>query len=151
MPALILPALLLLPFLEIAVFIEVGERIGAGPTVLLVLLSSLLGIALVRSAGLATLARAQAAIALNEPPVEALLDGLAMLLAGVLLAVPGFITSVLGLLLLLRTVRRAARRSLWSAFAARERRRRGLVIETPYSVEEPQPGPPPRLGAEPPR
>ncbi len=138
MAPLILLTLLALPFVEIAVFIRVGELIGVVPTVALTLLSTTCGIALMRHQGLATLARARETAARNQPPVEEMLDGLCILLAGALLIVPGFVTDAFGLLLFLPPVRRLVRQRLWRGLE-----RRGppggppggsTVIETDYVV-----------------
>ncbi len=136
MALLILLALAALPFLEIAVFIKVGELIGVAPTVALTLLASAAGVVLMRAQGLATLARAREATERNKAPVAELLDGLAILLAGALLIVPGFITDALGLLLFVPPLRRAVRRRIWTAFARRARRGEGVVIETDYTIVE---------------
>jgi len=148
MAPLVILALLALPFLEIAVFIKVGTWIGVAPTIALTLLGSFAGLALMRAQGLATLARARAAALANQPPLDELLDGLAILLAGALLIVPGFITDALGLLLFLPWLRRHLRRRIWGAFEGRERRGQGMVIETEYTVVErnapPGGEPPPR-------
>ncbi|HUI17558.1 MAG TPA: FxsA family protein [Alphaproteobacteria bacterium] len=129
-------ALLALPFLEIAAFIKVGELIGVAPTIELTLLASFAGVVLMRAQGLATLARAREAALADRPPLEELLDGLAILLAGALLIVPGFITDVLGLLLFVPPVRRALRRRIWRSFEVRERRSHGMVINAEYTVVE---------------
>lgn len=134
MAPLILLILLALPFVEIAVFIEVGGLIGVWPTVALALLGSCAGVIVIRVAGLAMLGRARAAVARKEPPMDELLDGLCVLLAGALLIVPGFVTDVLGLILLMPWVRQRVRRRIWGAFEARERRVHGTVIETEYTV-----------------
>lgn len=139
MALLIVLILLALPFVEIAVFIEVGGLIGAWPTVALALLGSCAGAIVVRVAGLAMLHRARMAVARNEPPMDELLDGLCLLLAGALLIVPGFVTDVLGLLLLVPWVRQRVRRRIWGAFEARERRMHGVVIEAEYSVVDNEP------------
>lgn len=141
MRPLVVLALLALPFLEIAVFIKIGELIGVGPTIALTLLGSLAGIALMRAQGLATLERARAAARDNQPPLDELLDGLAILLAGALLIVPGFITDALGLLLFLPWLRRLLRRRIWRAFAVRQRGSHGVVIEADYTVVERSPPP----------
>ena len=146
MAPLVVLALLALPFLEIAVLIKVGTLIGAWPTIGLTLLGSFAGLALMRAQGLATLARARDAALADQPPLDELLDGLAILLAGVLLIIPGFITDLFGLLLFLPWLRGRLRRRIWRAFAARERRGHGLIIETEYTVVEregPSLGPPP--------
>lgn len=136
MAPLALLALLALPFLEIAVFIKVGELIGVWPTVGLTLLGSFAGLALMRAQGLATLARARQAALDNQPPLDEMLDGLAILLAGALLIVPGFITDVLGLLLFVPWVRRGLRRRIWRTFEVRERRSHGMIIDAEYTVVE---------------
>lgn len=136
MAPLIILALLALPFIEIAVFIRVGELIGVWPTIALALLGSGAGVIVVRAAGFAMLGRARVAVARNEAPVDELLDGLCILLAGVLLIVPGFVSDALGLLLLLPWLRRHVRRRIWGMFAARERRVHGAVIDAEYTVVE---------------
>jgi UPF0716 protein FxsA len=136
MAPLILLVVLGMPFVEIAVFIRVGEAIGVLPTVALTLLSTSAGIALMRHQGLATLARARAMAERNEPPVEELLDGLCILLAGALLIVPGFVTDALGLFLFIPGVRRHVRLRLWRGLEGRRGGPRGgtTVIETDYVV-----------------
>ena len=129
-------ALLALPFLEIAAFIKVGELIGAWPTIELTLLASVAGVLLLRWQGLATLARAREAALADRPPLDELLDGLAILLAGALLIVPGFITDALGLLLFVPPIRRLLRRRIWRAFETRARRQGGVVINADYTVVE---------------
>ncbi len=136
MAPLIILALLALPFIEIAVFIKVGELVGVWPTVALALFGSAAGVIVVRAAGFAMLGRARAAVARNEPPVDELLDGLCILLAGILLIVPGFVSDVLGLVLLVPWIRRHVRRRIWGMFEARERRVQGTVIEGEYTIVE---------------
>lgn len=104
--ALVLLALFVaVPVGEIAVFIAVGSRIGVLPTIALVLLTAALGIVLVRRQGLATLRRARADLEADRVPAGAMADGLAILLAGALLVIPGFLTDIAGLLLLIPPLR----------------------------------------------
>ncbi len=98
-------ALLLFPLLEIAGFILVGDAIGVGPTLLLIVASAVAGVLLLRSNGVDTLRRAQARMDRGEPPVREAFDGLCLALAGLLLFIPGFLTDLLGLLLFLPPVR----------------------------------------------
>lgn len=105
----LLLALLIVPILEIAVFIQVGGAIGVWPTIALVLLTAVAGIALVRAQGFATMRRARDSLARNEPPVREVFDGLCLVAAGMLLMVPGFVTDVLGLLLLIPMLRERLR------------------------------------------
>ena len=96
--------------LEIAVFVEVGGRIGLGPTVAVVVATALVGAALLRHQGLATLHRARHSLAQGRVPLAEVFDGLCLIFAGALLLTPGFVTDGVGLLLFapgLRAVLRA--------------------------------------------
>jgi len=99
MPVLILAAFIGVPLLEIAVFIQVGGWLGLWPTLALVVLSAMIGAWELRAQGLATLARARAVIDAGEVPTREIFDGACLLIAGVLLLTPGFVTDALGLLL----------------------------------------------------
>lgn len=98
--------LLAIPVAEIAVFIQVGSWIGVGKTLLLVLASAVFGIWLVRTQGFAAATRVQAMIARGESPALGMLEGLALLAAGVLLLIPGFVTDVAAFALLIPPLRR---------------------------------------------
>ncbi|MDH3513629.1 MAG: FxsA family protein [Gammaproteobacteria bacterium] len=98
---------LLIPVAEIAVFIQVGSRLGVGTTLLLVLASAVFGIWLIRVQGFAAATRVQAMIARGESPALGMLEGLALLAAGVLLLIPGFLTDVAAFVLLIPPLRRA--------------------------------------------
>lgn len=108
MPALLLFLLLLigLPLIELWVLIEVGVRIGAGPTILLAILTAIGGATLMRIQGLQTLNSVRAAMERGEPPALQMLDGLLLLIGGGVLLFPGFLTDALGFLLLIPLVRR---------------------------------------------
>lgn len=101
-------AVLLLPLMELAAFIAVAAQIGFFPALALIAAGSFAGVLILRHAGGNHIARVR--VALGEGSFTALQadgsDGL-VLLAGILLAVPGFITDVLGLLLLIAPLRRA--------------------------------------------
>lgn len=100
MPVLLM--FLLWPLAEIATFAVVGDWIGAFDTVLLVIVSGLAGLAILRRQGLSAL---RAARGDGAPPVGKMLDGLATAFAGVLLIVPGFLTDILAVALLIPGVR----------------------------------------------
>lgn len=106
MPILILLALVIgIPLLELYLLIEVGSEIGALPTIVLALLSAMLGTWLVRLQGLGILAQVGRSMAADEVPALELLDGALLLVAGLLLLLPGFMTDALGFLLLAPPVR----------------------------------------------
>lgn len=106
MPLLFL-AFLAVPILEVYLLIQVGGIIGALPTIALVVLTAVLGVALLRHQGMATLARAQQSMHAGQMPAVELLEGIGLLVAGAFLLTPGFFTDTLGFLLLVPTFRRA--------------------------------------------
>ncbi len=95
------------PLVELYVLIEVGTEIGAIPTIALSVFTAVLGGLLVRLQGLSVVVRVQQALARDELPAIELLEGALLLATGVLLLLPGFITDVLGFLMLLPPLRRA--------------------------------------------
>ncbi len=102
---------LLVPLLEIYLLIVVGGIIGALPTVALVVLTAVVGAALARHQGLATLQRLQATMARGEAPAFEMLEGALLLVGALLLLTPGFFTDALGFACLLPPTRRLL--SLW--------------------------------------
>lgn len=105
-PTWLLPALAIgVPLIELYVLIQVGSEIGALPTIVICVLSAIIGIGLVRRQGLGILGRVLGAMAADELPALDLLDGALLLMAGFFLLLPGFITDGLGILLLVPSVR----------------------------------------------
>jgi UPF0716 protein FxsA len=102
---------LLVPLLEIYLLIVVGGIIGALPTVALVVLTAVIGAALARHQGLATLQRVQATLARGEAPAIEMLEGALLLVGALLLLTPGFFTDALGFVCLVPPTRRLL--SLW--------------------------------------
>ena len=101
-----------MPLIELVVIIKVGSAIGAFETVALLVLCSLVGVWLVKQQGLAVLRRAQREADAGRVPTASLLDGVLLLVAGGLLIFPGFVTDIVGALLLLPPVRYVLRRLL---------------------------------------
>ena len=89
----------ILPILEIALLINVGEQIGGWDTVGLVILTAFVGAYFVRREGLSTLFNAQRKMQLGDMPGQEMAEGLLLVIAGVLLVTPGFITDIIGFLL----------------------------------------------------
>lgn len=109
MARLVLLVLLLVPLVEVALFILLGGILGLWPTLGLAVATALAGAALIRHQGFAILARAQAELASRRLPVAELFDALCLFLAGALLLTPGFATDVAGGLLLVPGLRAALR------------------------------------------
>ncbi|MCB2102756.1 MAG: FxsA family protein [Rhodobacterales bacterium] len=118
MAPLLLLAFIAIPIIEIALLIQVGGWLGLWPTVGLVILTAVVGTALLRHQGFAILRRAQENLAANQPPVAEVFDGICLVFSGALLLTPGFFTDTLGFLLLMPPVRAALRAWLAARMAA---------------------------------
>ena len=95
---------------EITVMIQVGQLIGVVNTIGLLLLVSLLGVWLVKRQGIGVMVRFREQRMAGRLPAAEVFDGALILVAGVLLIIPGFVTDALGLLLLVPPIRAVARR-----------------------------------------
>jgi UPF0716 protein FxsA len=104
----------LVPLIEIALFILVGGWIGLWPTLAIVVLTAFAGTALVRQQGVRAINELRGSINQLRDPTEPLAHGAMILLAGALLLTPGFFTDAAGLALLFPAVRAAAYRWLRS-------------------------------------
>ena len=94
-----------IPLVEIAILINIGKIIGAGYTIALVIGTAFLGVSLLRIQGISTLAKVQANIKKGQLPATELIEGLILLISGVLLLTPGFFTDMLGFLMLVPILR----------------------------------------------
>ncbi|UGB29776.1 FxsA family protein [Metabacillus sp. B2-18] len=92
--------IIVIPALEIGILILSGNTIGPIPTVLLIILTGVVGAWLAKKQGLETLRKAQQEMQFGQIPGMAIIDGLCILIGGVLLLTPGFITDTVGFLLL---------------------------------------------------
>ncbi|MEJ6403316.1 FxsA family protein [Yoonia sp. 2307UL14-13] len=104
----LLLAFIAVPMIEIALFIQVGGLIGVWWTLLIVLVTAVAGSYLVRAQGLRELGNLQKSFSDLKDPTEPLANGAMILFAGALLLTPGFFTDIVGLSLLVPSVRRAA-------------------------------------------
>ena len=111
--------LVIVPIIEIAVLIAIGQVIGLGWTLLLMLATSALGAWLLRREGGKAWRAFQADLAEGRPPGNAATDGLLVLIGGVFMLVPGFVSDVIGALFIAPPTRRLARVGVLRAFAGR--------------------------------
>ncbi|PTQ69684.1 FxsA family protein [Celeribacter persicus] len=93
------------PIIEIALFIQVGGLIGLWPTLLIVVVTAVLGTALVRQQGALAMSQLRQSFAELNDPAEPLAHGAMILLSGALLLTPGFFTDTMGFLLLIPAFR----------------------------------------------
>lgn len=130
---------LLVPLVEIYILIQVGEWVGALPTLLLVVLTALVGASLVRMQGISTFMQVQANLAQGHMPAIALLEGVVILCAGALLLTPGFVTDAVGFACLVppwrrRGINRLLQRHLSNI--AERNSTSGRIIDGEYSRDE---------------
>jgi UPF0716 protein FxsA len=112
-------ALLVLPILEIYVIIQVGQLIGAVPTIVLLVVESALGAWIVKREGRRAWYALQAAFGTGRLPTRELADAALVLVGGTLLLTPGFVTDVFGFFFVLPFTRPVARR--WLAWLVSRR------------------------------
>lgn len=125
------------PIVEISVFVLVAGAIGFLPALAAVLALSFLGAWLVKAEGVGVLRRMRGSLNRGEVPTAAVVDGGLLVLAGALCIVPGFVTAAFGLLMLLPPLRRAVRNQLlrrWGGGVGLGRRRvvGGTIVDVEY-------------------
>jgi len=103
---LLLLLLVIVPIIEIYLFIKVGLYIGAFNTILLILLTAIIGIMYARYEGFNTLRSGVSQLIKNQMPVYEIISGAALAFAALLLILPGFATDVIGLLLIFPPTRK---------------------------------------------
>jgi UPF0716 protein FxsA len=120
MPLLLLVALfIVVPIAELYVIIQVGQAIGALPTIAILLADSIIGSMLLRAQGRAAWRRFNDALRAGRVPAREVLDGTLVIFGGAFLITPGFLTDVIGVFLLLPPTRALIRRLLVRVFSRR--------------------------------
>lgn len=119
MPVLVVIALIVVPLVELYVLVQTGEVLGLVPTLLLLLVMSLLGGYLLRREGLKTWRALRTALQAGRLPAKEVADGALVVLGGALLLTPGFVTDAVGLVCILSPTRAALRRVLTGVVARR--------------------------------
>ena len=97
---------IIVPILEIYLLITVGGFIGALPTILIIILTAIIGSYLLRAQGIATIQKAQSNLLQGQLPAFELLEGMLILIGGVLLLTPGFFTDTIGFIFLIPILRK---------------------------------------------
>ncbi len=95
-----------IPIIEIYLFIKIGSQIGAFNTVLLIILTAIIGVAYVRYEGFNTLKAGISQLVKNELPVYEIISGATLAFAAFLLILPGFATDMVGILLVIPMTRK---------------------------------------------
>jgi UPF0716 protein FxsA len=129
-------AFVVVPLLEISALIVVGNLIGPWWTILLLVADSIVGGWLIRREGARAWAALNQALTNGTMPARELADGALILIGGTLMLTPGFVTDILGLVLILPFTRPVGRRLLTQVVS-----RRLLIAGVSHDVRRPGPGP----------
>ena len=89
---------ILIPIIEISLFIEIGSIIGSFYTIILIFITAIVGVFFVRQQGISTFQKLTFQLQNLETPVQTMFEGLVILISGILLITPGFFTDALGFL-----------------------------------------------------
>ena len=150
---LLVALLIIVPVVELFVFVQVAEWIGVSEALLLLVAVSFLGAWVVKIQGVGVIRRISQDLSDRRVPAIPLVDGALLLVAGTLLLVPGFLTDLLGLLLLVPVARAGVRNTLigrWTRkYLPRTIRMRPQQQPPPRPPSGPQWPQPPELGAGP--
>ena len=116
-----------IPLIEIYLMIKVGGVIGALNTILLIFFTAITGVYFAKLAGLSTLRSGFGQIVKNEIPIYEIISGATLAFAALLLIIPGFLTDILGFLLIIPVTRKFFIKSVSSKFKKKENK--GDIIE----------------------
>jgi len=105
---------IIVPIIELILLIQMGQWVGALPTIALIIFTGVLGAFLVRRQGIKVLTRIRAEVRAGRLPAGSIFDGAIILIAGALLMTPGILTDSAGFLCLIPPARRVIKRIIWS-------------------------------------
>jgi UPF0716 protein FxsA len=150
--ALLFIVFIIVPFIELWLILQVGDIIGAGPTIALLIADSMLGAWLMRNQGRAVWKQFQDALNAGKLPAREVINGGFVILGGVFLLLPGFISDFVGLLMLLPPTRKVFGNLVFRFVSRRVRLATGAadtgLQDFPRSSQPRRPKPGPTGGAE---
>ncbi len=123
----VLLSVILIPILEIYLFIKIGSQIGAFNTILLIFVTAIIGVYYAKYEGLNTIRSGITQIIKNETPAYEIISGAAIAFAAILLIFPGFATDILGFLLIFPITRKLIFGSLSNRFKNQEQRKNNFI------------------------
>ena len=123
----VLLAVILIPIIEIYLFIKIGSQIGAFNTIFLVFFTAVVGVYYARYEGINTLRSGMMQIIKNQIPAHELISGAAIAFAAVLLIIPGFATDLVGFLLIIPITRRLILGRLNKKFENKETKKSNFI------------------------
>ena len=123
----IILAIILVPVLEIYLLIKIGSQIGAITTILLIFTTAIIGIYYAKYEGLNTLRSGFSQLSRNETPAYEVISGAAIAFAAILLIIPGFLTDLLGFLLIFPVTRKIILGNLTNKFKNKENKKNNFI------------------------
>ena len=123
----VLLAVILIPIIEIYLFIKIGSQIGAFSTIFLVFFTAVVGVYYARYEGINTLRSGMIQIIKNQIPAHELISGAAIAFAAVLLIIPGFATDLIGFLLIIPVTRKLILGKLNKKFENKDMKKKDFI------------------------
>ena len=120
-------SIILIPIIEIYLFIKIGSQIGAFSTIFLILSTAVIGVYYAKYEGLNTLRSGFVQISKNETPAYEVLSGAAIAFAAILLIIPGFLTDLVGFFLILPMSRRYIFSKVKNRFKTRSDKKNNFI------------------------
>ena len=119
--------ILLLPIIEIYLFIKIGSQIGAFNTIFLIFMTAFIGVIYARYEGFNTIKSGMQQIIKNEMPIYEIFSGAALAFAALLLILPGFATDLLGLLIIFPPTRRFFLRKISTKYSSNNKKKQDFI------------------------
>jgi len=123
----ILLLIILIPVVEIYLFIKIGAQIGAITTIILIFITAFVGIYYAKYEGLNTLKSGFAQLSRNETPKYEMVSGAAIAIAALLLIIPGFATDIIGFLIIFPTTRKFFFNKFFKKFDSRNKKKNNFI------------------------
>ena len=119
--------IILVPIIEIYLFIKIGSQIGAFSTISLIFITAFLGIIYARYEGFNTLKSGMSQIVKNEMPIYEIISGAALAFAAFLLILPGFATDILGLLIIFPPTRKLLLKKVSTKYSKNKKKKQDFI------------------------
>ena len=132
----VLLLIIIIPLVEIYLFIKIGSQIGAFNTISLILITALLGVWYARYEGFNTLKSGISQLMKNEIPIYEILSGAALAFAALLLILPGFATDLIGLFLIIPITRKLFFKNIKKNYKKREKFNKDYIEGESEDIED---------------
>ena len=132
----VLLSIILIPIIEIYLFIKIGSQIGALNTILLIFVTAFIGICYARYEGLNTLKSGFSQLVKNEIPAYEIISGAAIAFAAFLLIIPGFATDIIGFLLIFPLTRKLIFDKISNKIKKKEQNKKNFIDGEFEDIEE---------------